>query len=70
MSKSDEYRANAAECQRMADVTRNLADKQTWLEMAASWLRMIPAAPRSGSDGFDAAEKVQGTGQKKSDAEH
>jgi hypothetical protein len=28
MSKNDEYRANAAECERMAKVARNEADKQ------------------------------------------
>jgi len=70
MSKSAEYRANAAECQRMAEISRNPAEKQMWLEMAASWLRMITQPSPSNSDRFDAAEKAQGTGQKKSDSEH
>jgi hypothetical protein len=70
MTKSDEYRANAAECQRMADISRNPAEKQTWLEMAASWLRMIPQPSPSASDKFDAAEQARGTGQRKSDSEH
>ncbi len=38
MSKNDEYRANAAECERMARVTRNEFEKRTWHEMAESWL--------------------------------
>jgi hypothetical protein len=57
MSKNDEYRANAAECQRIARYTRDESDKRTWLEMADSWLRLIrpdPTADRTG--GFDPAE--------------
>ena len=44
MTKNDEYRANAAECERMAKVTRNEADKQSWLGMANHWLAMIKDA--------------------------
>ena len=70
MSKNDEYRANAAECQRMAEKTKNPGEKQTWLEMAGSWLRMIRQPDPSASDSFDAAEKAQGTGQTRSGSEH
>jgi hypothetical protein len=42
-NKAKEYRANAAECQRMGEIARNPTDKQTWLEMAANWLRMAQA---------------------------
>jgi hypothetical protein len=45
MSKNDEYRANAAECERMAKVTHNKADKQSWLEMARHWSAMIKVVP-------------------------
>jgi hypothetical protein len=42
MAKSDdEYRAYAAECQRLADRTQNDDDKRTWLRLAEAWLRMI-----------------------------
>ena len=34
MKKLEEYRANAAECQRMAEQTENVADKAAWLDMA------------------------------------
>jgi hypothetical protein len=44
MSKNDEYSANAAECERMAKVARNEADKQNWLGMARHWLAMIKVA--------------------------
>lgn len=70
MSKSDEYRANAAECERMAQRTKRPDDRATWLKMAADWLRMIPQPRRSASDKFDAAERAQGTGQDKSTLEH
>jgi hypothetical protein len=59
MSKSDEYRANAAECERMAHVTRNEFEKRTWQEMAESWLRLIPPASTRG-DAFDAMNLNRG----------
>jgi hypothetical protein len=50
MSKNDEYRANAAECERMARVTRNESEKRTWHEMAESWLRLIQTSASEASD--------------------
>ena len=70
MSKSDEYRANAQECERMAGLTRSAADKITWLQMAAHWLRLISPAEPSASEKFDAQEKAQGTHQPRSYAEN
>jgi hypothetical protein len=69
MSKSDEYRANAQECERMAGITRNPADKSTWLQMAAHWLRLIPRKP-SESDRFDARVTAEGTHQPHSDSKN
>ncbi len=70
MSKSDEYRANAAECQKMARVAVDPGEKQTWLEMASDWLRMIVKADPTASANFDAADKAYGTHQTRSDAQH
>ena len=70
MSKSDEYSANAAECQKMARLSRNPSDKATWLQMAEDWLRMLPKPRRSASEKFDDAEKAKGTRQNKSTSEH
>ena len=71
MSKSDEYRANAEDCQRMSRGAWNPTDKATWLQMAEDWLRMIPPPDRSASDKFDAAENTSGTGQKRNlNSEH
>ena len=70
MSKSDEYRANAEECQKMARLATHPGEKVTWLQMAQDWLRMIPRPAQSASDRFDAAERKRGTGQTRSQAEH
>jgi hypothetical protein len=57
VNKNDEYRANAAECQRMARFTRNESERRTWLDMAESWLRLIrPAESCDLADRFDAIE--------------
>jgi hypothetical protein len=70
VGKQDEYRANAAECQWMAGLTRNQAEQQTWLEMAASWLRMIKRPRQTTSPKFDAVERDRRTGQGRSDRAH
>jgi hypothetical protein len=57
MNKNDEYRANAAECQRMARFTRNESEKRTWLQMAESWLRLIQSSQSSDpANRFDSIE--------------
>ena len=55
MSKPDEYRANAQECQRMAGISRNPNEKAIWQQMAQRWLGMIPEAGACKSDQFEAA---------------
>jgi len=64
MSKPDEYRANAQECQRMAAISCNPNEKAVWQQMAQHWLRMIPKAESPKSDQFEAA---QGPGQTKAE---
>jgi hypothetical protein len=70
MGKSDEFRAHAEQCRRMADQTINPVDKQAWLRMAESWLRMIRQRKLTASERFDAYEKEVGTGQEKSEESH
>ena len=70
MSDSAQYRAHAAECQRMADQSKDLDDKRRWLEMAERWMRMIAAPAQSADDAFDEQEHTLGTHQAKSDASH
>jgi hypothetical protein len=59
MSKNDEYRANAAECERMARFTRNESEKRTWQDMAESWLRLIQPSSAVASDRFNAMDLDQ-----------
>jgi len=68
MTKADEYRANAQECERMAGTAISPADKITWLQMAAHWLRLIPSPVPTASEQFDAREKAEGTHQPPSEA--
>jgi hypothetical protein len=70
MSKADEYRANANECERMARASTNPADKAMWLQMAEDWLRMTHGRHVQSSKKFDAGESPRGTGQTPSTAEH
>jgi hypothetical protein len=67
MSKAAEYRANAAECERMAGLARKPEDKALWLQMAEHWLRMIPKPKQSDFEAFDIEEKSRGTRQTPSD---
>ena len=53
MSKPDEYRAKAQECERMAAICRNPNEKASWLQMAQQWLAMIPKVAPTESDAFD-----------------
>ena len=70
MSKSDEYRANAEECQKMARLATHPGEKITWLQMASDWLRLIPKAERSASEKFDDQNRDQGTQQEPSTESH
>jgi hypothetical protein len=56
MSKLNEYRAHAQECQRMAGISRNPNEKTVWLQMSQQWLDMIPKAEPSASEQLDAAD--------------
>ena len=45
MNKDNEYRENAAECERMARLTRDKTDKRTWVDMAQHWRSLISVPP-------------------------
>ena len=45
MNKDNEYRENAAECERMAHLTRDKTDKRTWLDMAQHSRGLISVPP-------------------------
>jgi hypothetical protein len=56
----DEYRAHAAECQRMADASVQEADRRQWLSLAQSWLGLIRTPERTPTDTFDAETRTKG----------
>ena len=70
MDESDEYRAHAAECERMAQATIREDDKRQWLRLAQSWLGLIRTAERTPIEAFDAESRSKGTGQQESKASH
>ena len=41
MNRNDQYLSYAAECQQMACMTRNEHERQVWLDMAQSWLKLV-----------------------------
>jgi hypothetical protein len=55
MSKQDEYRANAKECGRLAESSRNPEERAAWLLMAQQCLRW---ANRSSIDASRAGEEL------------
>jgi hypothetical protein len=42
MGTNEEYRRQAEECRRMAANAISADDKQSWLNLADSWLQMLP----------------------------
>jgi hypothetical protein len=48
MTKSEEYRQYAEECERMAETAVNPSDRAAWLKLANSWLQMLPQRAGSG----------------------
>jgi hypothetical protein len=75
VSRFDEFRRNADECQRMANKTSNEDDKRAWLRLAESWLRLIRTSMAGGekltpAEEFKAEENAQGTGQARSSGSH
>ena len=67
ISKANEYRANAAECRRRAECTKNVPEKHMWRDMSESWLGMIVFAEQ---EDFAAEERERGTNQQRSKSSH
>jgi len=67
VSKANEYRANAAECRRRAENTKDAPQKRMWREMSESWLGMICFAEQ---EDFATEERERGTNQPRSRSSH
>jgi hypothetical protein len=70
MFDMDTYRANAQHCLRMAEDPLNWERKQTWLNMAETWLGMIPQPQRRPEEMFEKAVRGQGRQQEPSGSRH
>ena len=70
MAKSDEYRAKAEECRRMAAKVSTAIDKAAWLGLATEWLGLIRERKPTDAERFHALARDRGTHQQKSSAEH
>jgi hypothetical protein len=70
MGKSDDYRAKAEECRRMAAKVSTAVDQAAWLGLATDWLRLIRGPAQTLSERFDAMKRSRGTHPHKSSAEH
>jgi len=64
------YRANANHCLRMADDPLNWKHRQTWLNMAVTWLGMIPQSQLRPEEMFEKAVRDQETQQEHSRSRH
>jgi hypothetical protein len=69
MTDANEYRANAHHCLRMADDPLNWEHKRTWLNMAETWLGMIPE-PRRPEEMFEKVVRDLETQQEPSKSRH
>jgi hypothetical protein len=54
MGKSNEYRAKAAHCQRMAAAASHADVKQQWSSLAQSWLGLLRPWPRPETEASNA----------------
>ena len=70
MVDADKYRANALHCLRMANKAPNLNDEQAWLDMAETWLGMIPERQRMPAEMFENAVRDKGRRQEPSKTLH
>jgi len=70
MTDSDKYRANARYCLREADKAAHPNDKQSWIDMAETWLGMIPPAQRTPEETNEHAVRHQSTQHGSSKTRH
>ena len=53
MNRNDQYLSHAADCQLMACMTRDENERQTWLDMAQTWLQLVELPKRTLLSPFD-----------------
>jgi hypothetical protein len=70
MSDANKYRANVRDCLCKAEKAFHPEDKQAWMDMAETWLEMIPAPERTPEEMFEKAVREQATRQDPSNTRH
>jgi hypothetical protein len=58
MDKAEEYRAHAAQCQRMADSSKVADQARQWRSLAQTWLGLIPPSQRTPAEDHRAEQQV------------
>jgi hypothetical protein len=53
MNRNDQYLSRAADCQLMACMTRDEHERQTWQDMARTWLQLVELPKRTSTLPFD-----------------
>src|SRR5262245_8086074 len=53
MNRNDQYLSHAADCQLMACMTRDEHERQKWLDMAQTWLRLVEPPKCISTSSFD-----------------
>jgi hypothetical protein len=61
VAKSDEYRAKAELCRRMAAAAISPQDKATWLKLEAGWLALIYTRNQLGAERLEAMKREPDT---------
>jgi hypothetical protein len=70
MSDANKYRANVRDCLCKAEKAFHPEDKQARMDMAETWLEMIPAPDRTPEETFGKAVREQATRQDSSNTRH
>jgi hypothetical protein len=71
VSDADKYRASARDCLCKAEKAfYPEEDKQAWMDIAETWLEMIPAPERTPEEMFEKAVREQATQQDPSNTPH
>src|SRR5215469_10692317 len=53
MNRNDQYLSHAADCQLMVCMTRDEHERQKWLDMAQTWLRLVEPPKCISTSSFD-----------------
>jgi hypothetical protein len=70
MSTNEEYRKQAAEAQKQAELSKTDHDREAWLRIAQSWLGLLRRSRQSEEEVFEARSAAEKTSDQDSDTSH